>query len=58
MQLALKMLRNASNLDYKGCLQMEVNVAFHRIQDAEFDLGIQQVLGVPNTKGVASKPIP
>lgn len=37
---------------------MEVNVAFHRIQDAEFDLGIQQVLGVPNTKGVASKPIP
>lgn len=37
---------------------MELNVAFHRIQDSEFDLGIQQVLGVPNTKGVASKPIP
>jgi len=31
MQLALQMMRKAQNLDYKGCLQMELNVAFNRI---------------------------
>ena len=31
MQLALKMLRKAINLDYKGCLQMELNVVFNRL---------------------------
>ena len=40
MQLALKMQRKAINLDYKGCLQMELNVAFNRLQDSDFDLGV------------------
>lgn len=58
MQLALSMLRKAQNLDYKGCLQMELNVAFHRIQDADFDLGVKSVLGAPKTKGAAHKTAP
>lgn len=40
MKLALKMVRDARNLDYKGCLQNEINVALNKIQDKEFDLGI------------------
>ena len=51
MQLALAMLRRAINLDYKGCLQMELNVAFNRLQDSDFDLGVNTVLGTPRQKG-------
>jgi len=31
MKLALKMLRESRNLDYKGNLQMELNVALNKI---------------------------
>lgn len=31
MKLALKMLRDAKNLDYKGCLQNELNVALNKV---------------------------
>lgn len=31
MQLALRMVREAVNLDYKSTLQMELNVAFNKI---------------------------
>lgn len=31
MNLALKMVRKAINLDYKGTLQMELDVAFNKI---------------------------
>jgi len=40
MKLALKMLRDALNLDYRGCLKNEINVALNKIQDSEFDLGV------------------
>jgi len=51
MQIALQMMRKAQNLDYKGCLQMELNVAFNRIQDKDFDYGVNEVLGKPRSKG-------
>ena len=44
MKLALKMVRQAFNLDFKGCLRNEINVALNKIMDKEFDLGISQVL--------------
>ncbi len=47
MKLALRMLRQARNLDFKGCLQNEINVALNKIQDAEFDQGVAQVLLKP-----------
>ena len=34
------MLRDALNLDYRGCLKNEINVALNKIQDSEFDLGV------------------
>lgn len=44
MKLALKMLRQARNLDFKGCLLNEINVALNKIADSEFEQGISQVL--------------
>lgn len=58
MQLALLMVRKAANLDYKGCLKMEINVAFNRIQDSDFDLGVKEVLGAPKAKGAKHKQAP
>lgn len=54
MKLALKMIRDARNLDFKGALQNEINVALNKIQDSEFDLGISEVLLKP--RGVTSSP--
>jgi hypothetical protein len=54
MKLALRMMRNARNLDYEGCLKMELNVAFNKIQDADFDLGVAKVLMTPKPKGAKS----
>jgi len=31
MELALRMLRQAKNLDYKGAMRMELDVAFNMI---------------------------
>ena len=50
MRLALKMLRQATNLDYARCLRMEVNVASSMIETKEFDIGVQQVLMTPKAK--------
>lgn len=50
MQLALKMLRRAINLDYTSCLQMEVNVATRKIQGKDFDFGVSERLMKPNPK--------
>ena len=47
MKLALKMIRQARNLDFKGCLQNEINVALNKIQDSEFDQGVSQILLKP-----------
>jgi hypothetical protein len=52
------MLRLAKNLDYKGCLQLELNVAFNRIKDADFDLGVQEVIMKPKVKGAKHKKRP
>lgn len=38
------MLHRASNLDYTGCMQMELNVALNRIKDTDFTLGVDKVL--------------
>lgn len=51
MKLALRMVRDARSLDYKGCLQNEINIALNKIQDAEFDIGISQVLMKPGKHG-------
>lgn len=53
MKLALRMLRQARNLDFKGCLQNEINVALNKIQDAEFDQGVAQVLLKPGNSSAS-----
>jgi enoyl-CoA hydratase/carnithine racemase len=40
MKLALKMLRQATSLDYVKCLKMEVKVASSMIETKEFDIGV------------------
>lgn len=54
MQLAREMMRRAANLDYTGCMQMELNVALNRIKDTDFALGVDKVLG-SNRKTKAPK---
>lgn len=48
MKLTLEMLRRAKAMDYKGCLQLELNVALNKIQDKEFDLGVSEILMKPS----------
>lgn len=48
MKIALKLLRDARSLDFKGALQNEINVALNKIGDKEFDLGISEVLLKPH----------
>ena len=55
MKLALKMIRMARNLCYKGCLENEINVALNKIQDKEFDLGVKEVLLKPGKHGTSPK---
>lgn len=55
MKLTLKMVRQARNLCYKGCLQNEINVALNKIEDKEFDLGVKEVLMKPGTHGSSPK---
>ena len=47
MRLALKMLREAQNMDYINCLRMEVKVASSIIDTQTFDAGVEQVLLAP-----------
>lgn len=51
MKLALKMIRDAKNLDFKGAIQREINVALNKIKDSEFDKGISEVLMKPSRVG-------
>lgn len=55
MKIALKMLRNAKNQDFKGILESEMNVALNKIQDKEFDLGVKEILLKPH-KGEHKNP--
>ena len=48
MKLALKLLRDARSLDFKGALQNEITVALNKIGDSEFDLGVSEVLLKPH----------
>ena len=41
MALTLKMMRQAANLDYVSCMQMEVKVASKMIETDTFDSGVQ-----------------
>lgn len=36
MQLTREMMHRALNLDYTGCMQMEVDVSLNRIRDPDF----------------------
>ena len=47
MKLALKMLRQATSLDYASCLKMEVNVVSRMVETKEFDIGVKEVLMTP-----------
>jgi len=49
MKIALRMIREAKNLDFKGAIQSEINVSLNKIQDKEFDLGVSEVLLKPHT---------
>lgn len=40
MKIALKMIRDARNMDYKGALDTELKVGINKIEDSEFDLGV------------------
>jgi hypothetical protein len=39
------MVRKAQNLDYKGCLRMELDVAMNKVKDKDFDIGVLNILG-------------
>jgi hypothetical protein len=41
MKITLKMLREARNLDYKGAMKTEINVAMNKLYDKDFELGAQ-----------------
>jgi hypothetical protein len=58
MQLALSMLRKAEDKCYKECLKMELNVAFNRIKDEDFDIGVNSILINNAGKSLKDKPIP
>lgn len=44
MDLSLTMLRNAKNMDFKSILEMEMVVAQNKMQDLEFEKGVESVL--------------
>ena len=47
MKLALKMLRDAKNMDYGQVLKMEMNVALNKTGDQDFELGVKEILLKP-----------
>lgn len=55
MKLALQMLRKAQNMCYGDVLRMEANVALNKMQDADFQLGIREVLMKPSGNGAHAK---
>ena len=48
MKLALRMLRKAQNMAYGEILQMELNVALNKVNDADFELGVKEILMKPS----------
>ena len=47
MKLALRLLREARTLDYKGALQNELKVSLNKLEDKDFDLGVSEILLKP-----------
>jgi len=37
------MMHRAQNLDYTGCMEMEVRVGMNRIKDPDFAIGVDKV---------------
>ena len=59
MKLALKMIRNAQNMDYGQVLKMEMNVALNKTGDEDFELGVSEILMKPqNASRLHSRPNP
>lgn len=59
MELALKMQRKASNMGYGEILQMELNVALNKANDADFELGVKEILMKPaRTSRLGARPNP
>lgn len=48
MKATLQMMRKARSLDYKGCLQQEINVSLNKIAHKEFDTGVEEILLKPH----------
>lgn len=55
MKLALKLLRDARTLDFKGALQNELTVALNKIGDKDFELGVSEILLKPH-RGALTNP--
>jgi hypothetical protein len=57
LQLTREMMHRAQNLDYTGCMEMEVRVAVNRVSDPDFALGVEKVLKTktPYVDGKAAK---
>ncbi len=50
MKLGLEMVRRAFRMDYKAVLEMEYRVAYNKIMDSDFDIGMKEVLGIGTGK--------
>ena len=51
MKLALQMIRKAQNMCFGDILKMEINVGLNKMQDADFELGMKEVLMKPSLHG-------
>jgi hypothetical protein len=59
MKLALKMIRESANMAYGETLKMELNVALNKVGDADFQLGVQEILMKPSrTSRFGNRPNP
>jgi hypothetical protein len=57
LQLTREMMHRAQNLDYTGCMEMEVKVAVNRVSDPDLQIGVEKVLKTktPYVDGKAAK---
>ena len=54
-KLAFQMLRNANNIYHRKAIDNRYYIAFNEIQDADFDLGVAEVLMKPKAVGHGKK---
>lgn len=55
LKLAFQMLRNANNIYHRKAIDNRYYIAFNEIQDADFDLGVAEVLMKPKAVGAREK---